>query len=56
MDLLIGDATKAKEKLGWVPKYDLAALVDDMMESDIALFKRDFELLKAGHKILVQEE
>ncbi|EKB51335.1 GDP-mannose 4,6-dehydratase [Cecembia lonarensis] len=56
VDLLIGDATKAKEKLGWVPKYDLAALVDDMMESDIALFKRDFELLKAGHKILVQEE
>lgn len=56
VDLLIGDATKAKEKLGWVPKYDLAALVDDMMESDIALFKRDFELLRAGHKILVQEE
>src|SRR6202012_5489854 len=31
VDLLIGDATKAKEKLGWVPKYDLQALVSDMI-------------------------
>lgn len=56
VDLLVGDASKAKEKLGWVPKYDLATLVDDMMDSDIALFKKDFELMKAGHKVFVQEE
>jgi len=35
VDLLIGDATKAREKLGWVPEYDLKALVEDMMASDI---------------------
>jgi GDPmannose 4,6-dehydratase len=39
VDLLIGDPTKAKEKLGWVPEYDLSVLVKDMMESDIELFK-----------------
>ena len=35
VDLLIGDATKAKTKLGWIPKYDLAALVKEMMASDL---------------------
>ena len=39
VDLLIGDPTKAKEKLGWVPEHDLSALVKDMIESDIKLFK-----------------
>ena len=39
VDLLIGDPTKANEKLGWVPEYDLSSLVKEMMESDIALFK-----------------
>ena len=39
VDLLIGDPTKAKEKLGWVPEHNLSALVKDMMESDIKLFK-----------------
>ena len=37
VDLLIGDATKANTKLGWKPKYDLAALVKEMMENDIEL-------------------
>ena len=36
VDLLVGDATKAKIKLGWQPKYDLAALIKEMMESDLA--------------------
>lgn len=35
VELLIGDATKAREKLGWIPEYDLKELVDDMMASDI---------------------
>jgi len=39
VDLLIGDPTKAKEKLGWVPEHDLSALVKDMMKSDIKSFK-----------------
>ena len=40
VDLLIGDPTKAKEKLGWVPEHDLPALVKDMMESDLLLFSK----------------
>jgi GDPmannose 4,6-dehydratase len=56
VDLLIGDPTKAKEKLGWVPEYDLQGLVEDMMESDIKLMKKDIDLLKAGHEVLKQEE
>ena len=39
VDLLIGDPSKAKEKLGWVPEHDLASLVKDMMKSDLELFK-----------------
>ncbi len=40
VDLLIGDPSKAKEKLGWVPEHDLASLVKDMMQSDLELFKK----------------
>ena len=39
VDLLIGDPSKSKEKLGWSPKHDLPSLVKDMMKSDIKLFK-----------------
>lgn len=48
VDLLIGDATKAKEKLGWVPEYDLQDLVKDMMESDLKLMKKDQYLKEGG--------
>ena len=40
VELLIGDPTKAKEKLGWTLEYDLPALVKDMMTSDVALFSK----------------
>ena len=40
VDLLIGDPTKAMTKLGWKPKYDLAALVKEMVASDVSLFKK----------------
>ncbi|UCS93985.1 GDP-mannose 4,6-dehydratase [Echinicola marina] len=56
VDLLIGDPSKAKEKLGWVPEYDLEGLVDDMMQADVALFQRDLYLKEGGHKILTQAE
>lgn len=56
VDLLIGDPSKAKEKLGWVPEYDLASLVKDMMQSDVSLMRKDVDLLKAGHEILKQAE
>lgn len=47
VDLLIGDASKAKQKLGWTPKYDLPALINDMVLSDLHLMKKE-EYLKAG--------
>ena len=56
VDLLIGDPSKAKNKLGWIPEYDLEGLVKDMMEGDVALMKKDVDMLKAGHTILKQEE
>lgn len=40
VDLLIGDATKARTKLGWIPEYDLASLVKDMMQSDLHLMTK----------------
>ena len=52
MDLLIGDATKAKEKLGWVPEYDLEALIKDMMKGDIKLMKKEQFLKDGGYKIM----
>lgn len=52
VDLLIGDPTKAKEKLGWVPEISLEQLVDDMMQSDLKLFKRDKYLKEGGHHTL----
>ena len=56
VDLLIGDASKAKEKLGWVPKYDLNGLVKEMVLSDVLLFRKDLELKKSGYTILKQAE
>jgi len=41
VDLLIGDPTKSKTKLGWVPKYDLAGLVKEMMASDLLYVQRE---------------
>ncbi len=43
VDLLIGDATKAKEKLGWEPKYTLAEMIKEMVQSDLATYKMSLE-------------
>lgn len=40
VDLLIGDATKARTKLGWQPKYDLAGLIKEMVEADVKNVKK----------------
>ena len=56
VDVLIGDPTKAKDKLGWIPEHDLASLVKDMMVGDVALMKKDIVLKNAGHKIFKQVE
>ncbi len=47
VDLLLGDPTKANTKLGWTPKYDLPSLVQEMIQSDLHLMKKD-EYLKQG--------
>ena len=56
VELLIGDATKANTKLGWKPKYDVKALVKEMMEADIELFRRDKYLKEGGHKVFNYHE
>ena len=52
VDLLIGDPTKAKEKLGWEPKIQLAELVEDMMSSDLKLMQKDKYLEEGGYQTL----
>jgi GDPmannose 4,6-dehydratase len=54
--LLIGDATKAKEKLGWQPKYTLQEMVREMVDYDLELFKKQKLLLKAGFNVLPRHE
>ncbi|MCU0431143.1 MAG: GDP-mannose 4,6-dehydratase [Cytophagaceae bacterium] len=51
VDLLIGNPAKSKSKLGWEPKYDLPALVKEMMASDLELFRKDELLKKEGHTV-----
>jgi len=52
VDLLLGDPTKSKTKLGWEPKYDLPLLVKDMMQADLELMKKDEHLKVGGFKTL----
>ncbi|MDD2954385.1 MAG: GDP-mannose 4,6-dehydratase [Parabacteroides sp.] len=52
VELLIGDATKARTRLGWEPEYALAALIEDMMKNDIKLMKKESYLKEGGYKIL----
>lgn len=48
VDLLVGDATKARTKLNWTPKYDLKMLVAEMVASDISIFLKEKYLREAG--------
>ncbi|MFM9986630.1 MAG: GDP-mannose 4,6-dehydratase [Flavobacteriales bacterium] len=52
VDLLIGDPTKARTKLGWQHKHTLDQLIEDMVKADMELFKRDIDLIAAGHKVV----
>jgi GDPmannose 4,6-dehydratase len=52
VDLLIGDPTKSNTKLGWTPKYDLQALVKEMIQSDLHLTKKDQYLKDGGYQIM----
>lgn len=51
VDLLVGDSTKARTELGWKPTFGVDGLVKDMIQADLALFKRDKYLLEGGHKV-----
>jgi GDPmannose 4,6-dehydratase len=50
VDLLIGDSTKARTKLGWQPRYDLNGLIEDMITSDIQLMKKETHIKNGGYK------
>ena len=52
VDLLIGDPTKAKEKLGWIPEHDLESLVKDMIKSDVKLVQKQQYLNEGGNVTL----
>jgi GDPmannose 4,6-dehydratase len=51
VDLLIGDATKAKEQLGWEPKYTLAEMITEMVASDLKLFEKNKFLKESGYDV-----
>jgi len=51
VELLIGDPKKANDKLNWIPKYDLEALVSEMVRSDLEVFKKEQILKDAGYNI-----
>jgi len=51
VDILIGDPSKAKEKLGWEPKVKLPELVKMMVEEDLKIAKRDLHLKKGGFEV-----
>ncbi len=52
VDLLVGDASKAKKNMGWEPKHSLEQLVKEMMQSDIKLFQKDKYLMEGGHDVM----
>ncbi len=56
VELLVGNPTKARSKLGWQHKHTLEQLVTDMVKADVELFKRDRYLMDGGHKVLNHNE
>ncbi len=56
VDLLLGDSTKARNELGWKPTYDLEALVNEMVDSDLELAKKEKTLREHGYEVLVPQE
>ena len=56
VDLLLGDSSKARRELGWEPKYDLPALVKEMVKEDLAEAEKEKFLRKEGYEILIPQE
>ncbi|MEA3443228.1 MAG: GDP-mannose 4,6-dehydratase [Bacteroidota bacterium] len=52
VDLLVGDATKAKTLLGWEPLFSLSELIKDMVQNDVKLMKKDKYLKEGGYHVL----
>lgn len=55
VDLLLGDASKAREKLGWKPRVDFDALVAMMVDADVELAAREKTLRDAGFQVGASE-
>jgi GDPmannose 4,6-dehydratase len=56
VDLLLGDASKAREKLGWVPQHSLEELVHEMMEHDLAEAEKERYLKDGGYRVFEPRE
>ncbi|GAB6276939.1 MAG: GDP-mannose 4,6-dehydratase [Rectinema sp.] len=56
VDLLLGDASKAREKLGWVPRHSLEGLVHEMMEHDLAEAEKERYLKDGGYRVFEPRE
>jgi GDPmannose 4,6-dehydratase len=56
VDLLLGDSTKARQKLGWIPTYSLSELVKEMIDADIDNFRKDIILKESGYNTIRQFE
>jgi GDPmannose 4,6-dehydratase len=56
VESLLGDATKARQKLGWVPEIDFQTLVNEMVAEDLNLAKRDAHMAGQGFKVYQARE
>jgi len=56
VETLLGDATKAREKLGWTPKISFEELVTEMIQSDLRLAKRDALIQQEGYQAFSHHE
>jgi len=56
VDMLVGDPSKAQQKLGWVPQYDLEMMIKEMVNYDIDLFRREKLLKDSGFTVKNQYE
>ena len=56
VDLLLGDSAKARKQLGWEPKYDLDALIKEMVAEDLKEAQKSGFLLSEGYEVLQSQE
>ncbi len=56
VELLVGDASKAKKELGWVPKRTVEELCSEMVQADLDRFSRDKYLMEGGHRVIQSHE